>query len=74
MPTCSTFSPDMTSLTTSGRKPLRKKQSKMPPQTALDRILVLLRFASPPIGGLLVDPGHDHVLPTVSDLSIASER
>ena len=31
-----------------------KKQSKMPPQTALVRILVARRFASPPIGGLLV--------------------
>ena len=44
----------MTSLTTSGRKPQRKKQSKMSPLMALGRILVPRRLASPPIGGLLV--------------------
>ena len=54
MPTCPTFTPDITSPTTSGRKLQRKKQSKMPPQPALGRILVPQRLASPPIGGLLV--------------------
>ena len=54
MPTGPTFASDMTSLTTSGRRLQRKKKSKMPPQTALGQILVAWRFASPPIGGLLV--------------------
>ena len=55
MPTCPTSAPDMTSLATSGRKLQRKKLSKMTPQTALGRILVARLFASPPIGGLVVN-------------------
>ena len=47
--------PDMGSLCTSGWKlSTFEKGPKMTPQTALGRILLARRFASPPIGGILV--------------------
>ena len=70
----STTTPDMTSLTTFGRKPQRKKPSKMPPQTASGGISrERFKRGSPNSTWLSETTGHTN-LPDMTSLVTSSRQ